>query len=333
MAQSSHKYYFSIEDRLIDFERLSDFPDMTSFIMLILFAGIFEDREALLNGLKSLGLIEKQITIDSSIVIVKGSKKKQDAELDLVTDKLLYKADMPLLSIKSIDSFFLDNRHNYAIIKEFLSGYLEEVEDLIKTIRGKVNKLQTSLSLPRTREHKKLKEQLDKKNNSLNNFLNASKNIQGLLRLIDESANKPLSLEREHEYVDRLMNFINREVSYVAKGKYTTNYRRLVKLVLCVKDYLEKYPELARPENANSFVNKRVFILQAYKKALASKKIENRDRRPTKYADLPSGDPDNFMFLEEEDFSYLLQSEKEDTVTSAQVDLENLATKKGTFGK
>lgn len=337
LARNGHRYYLAIEDDIIDFDRISGFPDMTSFIMLILFSAMFENKDKLIEGLKGLGLVNGDFAPDTYISIVKASrdKKRQDS-YDTVTSNFLYRGDESLLGVKSVNSFVLDNRSNYRIMSEFFGSYLEENTSMAEYFLEKTKFLQFEVERSTGQEKRELQQELEKRKNSLNNFNAMVANLKKLLDIIKSLESGSIDASLNSQYCDRLYYFIKSEIYYrVGRGdKWAMNYRGLVKLATRIRDFLKRYPELKRPATSTDFVNNRYTLLTSYKKAVELKKEgANSSIIANNWSNDGDEEPDSYMFLDSDDYERLKRSSSQPQDESIEADLENLHEKKGQFGK
>lgn len=333
MAKNVHKYYLAIDDKPIFFPDSFEYPDMTSFLSLCLFTGIFEDKNKLLKGLSSLFGIEVDDDDLVSVSIVKSKNVGNDVLYNLVTYNLLYREAVGYLSQKCIREFLFENRRKFPFMRKFLGDYLEETEKMISYFENTIDKLKKDKQITQSaREKKKIDAKISSKENSLKNFLSYRANIKVMLDLIDTMSinNGYYESEMDNEFVDRLSRFITNEIFYVRGEKRTVNYRGFIKLVEKMVSFWQCYPEVAIPYKDNKFLSEQRKMLLCFRNAVKRRlsPIRNNDEDIEESSFL--GDPDSFMFLEAADFEALLKdSQGKEIQESVQVDIENLHNLQG----
>lgn len=351
MANNSHKYYLEIDgERVIDFSRLKWFPDMSNFLTLSLFTGLFEGEDELLEALHNLKLIPSPTGNEDISVVKRMGNVKAGYNYKFVTSDILYKPATYVLSPSNIERFLNDNRSRYEAMKFLFERYSDDLDQLINYFEIKIQRLESMLSAADAKEKKDIREELDSKSNSLRNFQFYKSNIITLLAVINYMSNPSYHFERDMEldFISRVRIFVESEVHYIRGKRKTPNYRGLVKLALRIKELLNEFPDLRFPYDSTNFYKERAQLLKFYKAVLleiakgnspfieseslkgnGEKKVSSDDE-----SDVPEIDPDRFMFLEVEDFEKLLAPDDgEDLKMSVELDIANLEAQQGKFGK
>lgn len=333
----SHKYYFSLDGLVITFPNDFGYKSMTSFLALSLFAGIFSNREELLQGLVAVSNLDESIAAFEeddifSIYIVKEKRTEKGVRYDEVTDGLIFKSGFKYMSGQCVYEFLLNNRYKYTIMAEFFSEYLEDFRRLEAHFRNQVSSLENQKRKAKSAaEAKSLEKMLVSKSNSLANFVRYTSNVEHILTLIRILSVDGLYADRkiEEEFVSRLSHFVQGEAFYFHGKKKTNNYRRLVKMVGKMCDLLERYPGLMAPHVSNDLAKERYRMLRYFKEAVSNKK-KNAENRIEVQNDHQDGiDPDDYMFLEDEDFTNLLRADsKKEHVESVSDDIDALNKRK-----
>lgn len=335
----SHKYYFSLDGLIITFPSDFGYQSMTSFLALSLFAGMFSNKEELLQGLVAVSNLDESIaTFEEddifSIYIVKEKRTEKGVRYDEVTDDLIFKKRLKYMSGSCVYEFLLNNRYKYTIMAEFFSEYLEDFRRLEAYFRNQVSMLENQKRKAKSyAEAKSLEKTLISKRNSLNNFVSYTSNVEQILDLIKILSVDGVHADRkiEEEFISRLDRFVQGEAFYVRGKKKTNNYRGLVKMVGKMCDLLERYPGLIAPHVSNDLAGERYRMLGCFKEAVSNKKknAENRTGHEKQIEHREDYDPDDYMFLEDEDFTNLLRDDsKKEHVESVSDDIDTLNKRK-----
>ena len=335
----SHKYFFSLDGLVITFPNDFGYKSMTSFLALSLFAGMFSNREELLQGLVAVSNLDESIAAFEeddifSIYIVKEKRTEKGVRYDEVTDGLIFKSRFKYMSGQCVYEFLLNNRYKYTIMAEFFSEYLEDFRRLEAHFRNQVSSLENQKRKAKSAaEAKSLEKTLVSKSNSLANFVRYTSNVEHILTLIRILSVDGLYADRkiEEEFVSRLSHFVQGEAFYFHGKKKTNNYRGLVKMVGKMCDLLERYPGLMAPHVSNDLAKERYRMLRYFKEAVSNKKknAENRTDHEKQIEHREDYDPDDYMFLEDEDFTNLLRADsKKEHVESVSYDIDTLNKQK-----
>ncbi len=334
MKDNPHRYYLAVDEEVVDFEGVINEPRMTSFIALSLFTAMFEDERELLAGLYGLKVLNGAHANPYVQVTKRTGNSKDGYDYEPVNIDILYRRAGKYLSKGAIENFLFENRHKYDILTEFLAGYMRETEGLIRYFEKRVAGIREELKNATGKKNKKdLSENLEKRTNSLRNFVQYSSNIREMLRIIGVMSERRgfFDHELESEYVSRLSAFVQGEVYYVWGSKMTPNYRGLVKLTLRVAEYLDRYPELTRPIGSKGFLNMRIELSKNFREAIfIAKEMSDSSKRVHLSENTTDMDPDSYMFLESEDYERMQGSVNPDSI---ETDVENLENRKAKFGK
>ena len=183
----SHKYFFSLDGLVITFPNDFGYKSMTSFLALSLFAGMFSNREELLQGLVAVSNLDESIAAFEeddifSIYIVKEKRTEKGVRYDEVTDGLIFKSRFKYMSGQCVYEFLLNNRYKYTIMAEFFSEYLEDFRRLEAHFRNQVSSLENQKRKAKSAaEAKSLEKTLVSKSNSLANFVRYTSNVEHIL--------------------------------------------------------------------------------------------------------------------------------------------------------
>lgn len=317
----THKYYLKINNFVVPLESLKlSLPkdsrqsgSMENFLNLSIFTGLFEDADALAATLVSMGLLPKDIDFaDPTVSIVKRKGNKETGyHYETVTNDIVYKDAAQFLSEGSIKDFLYRNKNSYAAIYSLLEDYVVNLEKLTGIFTIKVRSLSHELDDCRDDEERKLIEsELTRRRNSLSNFERELTNITTLIEAVETFQSEHYVFDRELEidYIQRLDMFIESETRY-AKGVF--NNRGLVRLTIKIYDLLCGYSDLNVPYRTN--INRTIVaaMLKAIKDAVKNpidlsfkrKSVESDITTVYEEDDEDEVDPDNYMFLEEDDYN------------------------------
>lgn len=329
---SNMRYYLRIRGEIID---LSDIfgEEIKDLLTLSLFTSLFDDTKDLLYALKSMGKIDKVLFPYEIQIIEKTSRMSSDI-FSVVSEDTLLKKDRFFLNPFNIERFFEYNKKNTLALTAFFEDYLYELDGLILTFQSKIERMQNNL------KHC-IDKQIKSAEKSLSKFRYKRSQIKRLLTIIRDFGNQNcyFSSELEKEYINIISWFINSETSYMRRGIKTKNNRGLVRLALNCRKLVEKFPDLKIPFGMDNYSKLRHTLLLKLKKRILLEE-ERAKQTKTIYNEAQSSeeDPDNFMFLEIEDYDSLyLDSYKRERSTSEDESVEdaiaNLEEQKKKYGK
>lgn len=260
--------------------------DLHDYVELNLFTSNFTGVGDLVNYLREENFISNDYKVDE-IDIVKRVK--------VVEDTTYYKyysiTDLPL---------FRDSKRFFStpIVRRFFELNFYEYDAISYIVNVHLNILESILKRMYI-EKRPLGIQV-KYNQRLNN-------MKVLLKLINNM--KDGFMNYQEEYASRLKEFYETEMLYVKDGTATINYRGLIELAKTIDEATKRFDNLVIPkikEEPNYSKNPK----KTYTSSLA----------------LEEEDPDNYMFLESDDFKNMLEEGAKqnylDSVEDQVVDLE-----------
>lgn len=335
MPKSSHRYFLRINGRVIKFDKLYGFPDMEDFMTLCVFTGLFNDCDELARIIWKLGLIDLNFEKDDiDIEIVKSHK---DQRYSLVTENIIYKSAAKYLSEGSVRDFFYKNKGNHIMITEILEDYRVDTAKLISIFEVKVRSLQEDLAITTGTVKKDIETELERRNNSLSNFYRAHTNIMEMISLVNAIGKPEYKFERdlELEYINRLEEFAISEASYIRGRKRTPNNRGVAKLAFNIDEMYKTYPDLEPCIHTHKHDVLKTKLLSEIKNSIMHPLDIGDAKKPIRQIiDDGDIDPDDFMFLEVEDFERIPnEHSSQEELDSIEDSIGQLEEKQRAFGK
>lgn len=307
MGKNYNKYYLMVNDILIDFSKIWGFSGMENFLKLSIFTGIFRNKDELIKCLISLGLLPNSTPYDDVKIVKYIGKSKGEWRFVDVTEDIVYSGTLDFLSAASLRKFFYVNRQAYGVVIDILEECKKQTIALDTAFEIKIGTLQREASQSTGEDLEELYLEIEKKRNSQKNFRANIKNMNALITLAEKMAHTDGLVNRELilEYTDRLDVFVINEIYYINGAKKSINERGLVRLALTVSKIAYKNPALVKPFMTTSNSNVRLELLRAVRSAMdfVICQVDESECFDSGKDDIDTDiEPDNFMFLEEEDY-------------------------------
>ena len=328
MSKNYNKYYLKVGDEIVDLSKIDGFAGVENFVKLSIFTGLFKNQDELIECLVRLGLLSTVFTQHVEIVKRVGYKK-EGYNFISVTEDIAYRRAVDLLSISSLKEFFYKNRLNYAAMRDIVIYHKDQILQLLSYLMAKLRTLQFQASKSTGEDLEDLYLEIEKRKTIIG-YININvSNMEALLALIDKLSSESVpKKEEELNYIERIAEFVDREVYFFKDRIKYQNDRGLVRLALSASRVLNRYHDLISPlTTLSANVNRWNFLINI-KRSI----VENDSKRVTISVSEPEVvdvdvEPDSFMFLEEEDFA-ILESSSEAEKESQNDAIEGLRFKK-----
>ncbi len=302
MSENKNEYYLRVDDNIVDLSVLENNRRMTNFLNLCFFTSIFKGKGELISALIGMGLLHSSIHGDVCIVksVVDGQGNVAYVE---VKSPLVYKNANALLSVEAIKRFLFQNRNQYEAIRSILETVRRELSDLLCVFDRKIETLRKLSSMMDGEELEDMYLRIERQNASRRSFRLSLDNIAAIFNLLDDLQDKsrPFSRYKDIEYGERLDRFVTEEVYYQGERKTSLNERGLIKLALIVTDARREFALTGTPFFSQLHHDIRSEYMRAVKRLIDSHCISSNPSSVSIVEEI-EGDPDSFMFLEEDDF-------------------------------
>lgn len=328
---NKQRYYLRIRGEIID---LSDIfgEEIKELLTLSLFTSLFNNKTDLLYALKSMDKINMALSCDIQIV-EKAAQISTDI-FSIVSEDILLKDGLFFLNSFNIERFFEFNRNNSQALTAFFEDYLNRLENLIFIFQLKIGKMKIN-----SRHYSD--KQIKSSERSLSKFHYKRSQIKRILAILRDLGNPSyyFSSELEKEYINKINWFVDSETNYMRKNIKTKNHRGLIKLAISCSQLLKMFPDLKIPFGMDNYSKQRHILLLKLRKIILLEERTKKAKIKT-HNELLSceEEPDNFMFLEIEDYDslYLNSSKRKRSTTeveSVEDAIANLEEQKKKYGK
>ncbi len=345
------KYFLSIDDNIIDFSSNEAFRGlrMEDFLSISLFTTLFQDEMDLIKTLQKLGInLPSEVACDKIEIVKRTGTKKDGYNYSFASDDILYKSGIDKLSTRAISNFLISIRGRYDIISELLDTYEIDLKRLEKIFKYKIEQISTDLGYANEpSDIASLKEQLAAKNGSLKNIVSELAIIDKIKSKITTFIDPNCTFNRDEalQYMQLLSMFVKAETIYRVNDRLCVNAKGLFRFAARIDSILKAHQELEFSSSTIVYTKERQELLRALRNALQNKsqitsiyfeleqeeepKIETSKVVSSQSA-LTDEDPDDFMLLENEDFTRLLEgSSSNEAKESLETALLELEEKKG----
>lgn len=331
MARSSHKYYLKVDDVIIDFDNLEYFKDMEKFLRLSVFTGLFQNKDELFKTLYQLGLVTSENYDDIDIVKKVRNKKDEKYQYVPIDSEITFFNEVRIMDENTINKFLSDNRYNVSALESFFKKFYEHYLRLISIFKNKCSTLIRSYAVAPLEEREEIKEEYDRRQNSLKIFNLELDTINEILRYISilKESKGILDRESEKDYIFLLSRFVFFEAYYVRNSKTTSNFRGLARLSIEVMKLVREQEGLINPRVCEFYCYLKTELLGAISKSI----YQNRERCFIQKPNDDDGiDPDTFMFLTTDDYrSMLTEDSSLEEIESVEASVIALAEKRKAF--
>lgn len=307
-AKTNVSYYLRINgDIIVDWDMILGLEDMKDYLRLNLLTGYFKDRDGLVEFITKLGIVPKGENVASIEIVRKVGNKDVGYNYKYITRHLTYARDVKFLSNQTLKDFFIKNRENAELMHELVDNYIDGLEKKVNNKTALVNHIKRALeTCASDKEASELQEELNSELNSLKKFtqeLTTLSIIQGAVGKLEKG--EILDHKTHLDYIARIGDFVDNETKYYRKDTVTVNKLGLVKMGKFAS-ILSKNYEALLPSAFAEFREVKRELDEAILPVLAtSKKVRS-------FLEIDeSVDPDEYMFLTEEDYDRLLKSQED----------------------
>jgi len=333
---NNHKYYLQIDNEIIDFDSMTNFENMNSYLNLSLFTSCYNNDKELIEGLKQMNLLSQNREYQEVIIVKRKGNKKNGYFYEPIYEEILYKKAARFLSVSAITDFLLKNKSNSLLIQEIITHYLDLLRRLTESFNNKVIELRHSLTYTAEDKQSKVLDEIKRRENSLKNFTSETNNLGSLLAISTKLERSSfLNRDLEISYIEFVNRFVRNETGYYIKDrKVSTNYRGLVRLANTIQHLIEKYQNVEMPEFAIKYGPQRIKMLKCIKNEILMQTSPNKLPDSDDQLEEVLEDPDSFMFLEIEDYEKLLHDTTSTVIRDGVMnDIENLQKQQHSYGK
>lgn len=240
------------------------------------------------------------------------------------SNRILYRDAIRYLDYNNILGFFVRENRNYSIIGSLLADYRDIVA---KQLQDEKDHL-TSINM----EEFKFKSEasknyvIDKTKESINHLMEDMMNMDYLIFLCDKLAINNKDLQLEKKYIERIHRFINYRLNTKKDGHTVINETGLLSLAMDINDCSETGVMDYVPKIPSKFYKKMEYYISLINYYIESASMPRFNRSK----DGSDEDPDNFMYLSEEDYHSLLTEDFNSSLAreSVQNQIDNLTERK-----
>lgn len=313
MANNAQKYYLRVDDIIVsldllkpEFSKTKGPISMGNYLSIAVFTGLFKDQDDLILNLKKMGLLPSCREFDEVSIVKRKGNKKEGYTTEFVTFDIVYKRAAMFLSERCIKDFLDENKAEYLAIHELLEDYIVNLKQLKSIFEIKVHSIESQLESCSREVRQKLTAELESRTNSFKNFERKLTNILIMRSQVEkfQSCNYLFDRELELDYFCRLYLFVEDETRY---SKKVPNARGIIRLALKIANLLDEYPSLTIPYKSTTNADLKSALLKAVRSALEKPfKLDwsGTIANPSSVEDAEDSiDPDEYMFLSEEDFN------------------------------
>lgn len=316
------KFFLRINNTLIvEFPSNMGFNDMDKLINLSAFTGMFNGVKELFEMLGKLKLIPSDMRLENMDIVVRDQKTD---EFLTFSNRILYADGIRYLDYNNILGFFVSENRDYSIIGSLLEGYRDSVAKQLQKEKKHLAAINDSNFKFKSEASKGYV--IDKTKESLNNLMDNMMNIDHLIFLCNKLSIDNKDYQLEKKYIEKIHKFLRFRLNGVKKRHVEINEVYLLSLAVDIYDCTQAMVSDYLPK-----VNPKIQKKMQYYHHLIDFYV-NGVNKPA--SDKNTGEsieePDNFMFLEEEDYRSLLNDDFNSSLAreSVQNQIDNLTERK-----